>query len=79
MVLGTALTHVDSHGLAVLKVQGLAHRRDFGHFGHDRLVLDVKESAAARMQAVPCQFSTRPGNCSWAVVFTPTTLLTGMA
>jgi len=56
-----ALTHVNSHGLAVLRVQGLACRRDFGHFGHDHLVLEVKESAAARTQAVLCQFSTGPG------------------
>lgn len=79
MFLGTVLTHADSHGLAVLRVQGLALRRDLRRFGRDHLVLEVKERAAARVQAVPCQFSTGPRTCSWALVFTSTALLTGTA
>lgn len=55
---GAALTRADSHGVAVLWGQGLAHRRDFGRFGCDHLALEVKESTAARTQAVPCQFFT---------------------
>ena len=55
MLPGAALTHGNSHGLAVLRVQGLAHRRDSEHFRHNHLVLEVKESTAARMQAALCQ------------------------
>lgn len=57
----------------------VVYRRHFEHFGLGHLVLELKVSAAVRIQAVLFEFSTGPRNCCQAVVFTPTTLLTGTA
>lgn len=75
MIPGTALTHVDLCGLAALRVQGLAHRRALWTWPPCFVALKV--SAAARIQAVLCQDSTGPRNCSQAVAFTHIILLTG--